>query len=624
MFSGVQAADLPAKDLIDLSLEQLSSIVVTSVSREDERLSDAAASIFVISGKDIHRSGARTLPEALRLAPNLQVAQVDARNFAISARGFNSPFENKLLVLIDGRSVYSPLFSGVYWDAQDVVMEDIERIEVISGPGATIWGSNAVNGVINIITRPAKDTQGLLADASAGAQAKNTSLRYGGALSNGGHYRVYGKYADHDDTFSAAGANTSTGWRRSQTGFRTDWNAGGRNVTMQGDAYQGFLGQRGTADIRIAGANLLGRYSMALAQDSDVRLQAYLDHTERNQPLAFAERLDTLDLEAQHAVRLNDRHRFIWGAGYRYSWDQVQAQTGAGFVFLPSTMNMHWGNIFAQDELALRDDLRLTLGMKLEHNNYTGFESLPTLRVAWKPNETQLVWSALSRTVRSPSRIDRDIFVPANPPIVNGAPKYVIGGGPDFASETANVLEIGYRAQPSAALSFSATAFYSKYDNLRTLESQAGSASVFRNLGEGNARGIETWASWNASRAWRLSGGLVAQRIDTELKPGSLDTSSATGLATNDPSQYWMLRSSYDISEQLEFDATLRHVGALPKPLVPSYYEMDMRLGWKPQRNLELAIIGQNLLHSSHPEFGTDPARSLIERSVMLQAVLHY
>src|SRR3569623_1600637 len=438
-------------------------------------------------------------------------------------------------------------------------MEDIERIEVISGPGATIWGSNAVNGVINIITRAVGDTQGLLAEAGGGSQQKTGSLRIGGKLDNG-----------------------------------------------------------------ISGANLLGRFSMALAQDSELRLQAYFDHTERSQPLAFAERLDTLDLEAQHALRLNARHRIVWGAGYRYSWDQAQPQPGAGFAPLLATLNLHWGNVFAQDEIALREDLLLTFGMKFEHNNYTGFESLPTLRLAWKPNGRQLVWSALSRTVRSPSRIDRDFFSPLNPSIVGGVPKYTLAGGQNFMSESARVLEIGYRAQPSTALSLSATAFYGKYDDLRTLEPQAGGGAVFRNLGEGMVRGIETWGTWNIRRNWRLSGGLVVQRIDTSLQPGSLDASGGTGLATNDPSLYWSVRSSHDLNETLQFAFSLRHVGALPKPQVPSYYEMDMRLGWKPQRNLELALIGQNLLHNSHPEFGSDPARSLIERNVMLQAVLRY
>src|SRR5438067_6837304 len=321
------------EDLGNLSLEELANIQVTSVSKRAESLSDAAASIFVITDTDIRRSGATTLPEALRLAPNLQIARVDARNYAVTARGFNNPFENKLLVLIDGRTVYSPLFSGVYWDVQDVVMDDVERIEIISGPGATLWGANAVNGVINIITKPAASTQGALLSATAGRDERNGAVRYGGALANGGHYRVYGKYAADDDTYTAAGTATHTGWRREQTGFRSDWGGKAQNLTLQGDAYDGRLQQAGTDDIRVGGANLLGRLNRSFDDGSSAMLQMYRDHTERKQPLAFIEHLDTLDLQLQHATRLGERHRVVWGGGYRWGHDRVQ--NGAGFGFLP-------------------------------------------------------------------------------------------------------------------------------------------------------------------------------------------------------------------------------------------------------------------------------------------------
>ena len=438
------------EDIAGLSLEALTSVRVTSVSRRSEPVADAAASIFVISGDSIRRSGVATLPEALRLAPNLQVARVDARNYAVTARGFNSAFENKLLVLIDGRSVYSPLFSGVYWDAQDVVLEDVERIEVISGPGATMWGANAVNGVINIITRTAGATQGTQLSAGYDRDLARGSVRHGAALAGGGRYRIYAKSSRHDDIERENGLDNLTGWKRSQAGFRADWGQGGETTTLQGDAYTGALHQLGTRDIRIAGANLLGRKSVRLEGGSEVTAQAYWDFTERNQPGAFVEHLNTLDLQLHSSSMLAQRHRLVWGAGYRIAFDRLD--NGAGFAFLPGDLNLHWGNAFVQDEIDLTDTLRLIAGAKLEHNNYTGLEFLPTLRLAWKPTAGSLTWASASRTVRAPSRIDRDFYSPSNPPVVNDVPRYALSGGPDFQSEVATVFELGYRVQPTEAL----------------------------------------------------------------------------------------------------------------------------------------------------------------------------
>jgi iron complex outermembrane receptor protein len=608
------------QDIADFSLEELANIKVTSVSKRPESLSDAASSIFVITGNDIRRSGATSLPEALGLAPNLQVARVDARNYAVTARGFNNPFENKLLVLIDGRTVYSPLFSGVFWDAQDVVLEDVERIEVISGPGATLWGANAVNGVINIITKSAADTRGTLVSVGASKDEKTGAVRYGGTLANGGHYRVYGKYAANDDTQSAAGAAILTGWHRQQAGFRTDWGDTSQSFVLQGDGYDGRLHQQGTRDIRIGGANLLGRLNRTLGGGSSLTLQAYWDHTERDQPLAFKERLDTLDLQLQHAVRFAGAHSVVWGGGYRLAHDRVE--NGAAFGFLPGTLNLHWANLFAQDEIALRDNLRLTAGLKLEENNYTGLELLPTLRLAWKTQANALAWSSVSRSVRSPSRIDRDFYSPTVPRIVNGVPQFAIAGGPDFASEVANVFELGYRAQPTPALSYSATAFYSRYDKLRTLEpNRNGPGSVFENLAEGRTRGIETWASWQASAYWRLSAGGVVQRVDTQPNPASKDLSAATGLATSDPSHYWLLRSSLDVGAGKELDVTVRQVGALSRPAVPAYTAVDLRFGWRINPGLELSLVGQNLFDPQHAEFGAAPGRSEYRRAVFAKLV---
>lgn len=615
-------AIVPAQneDIAELSLEELANIQVTSVSKRAESLSDAAASIFVITGNDIRRAGSTSLPEALRLAPNLQVARVDARNYAVTARGFSSPFENKLLVLVDGRTVYSPLFSGVFWDVQDVVLDDVERIEVISGPGATLWGANAVNGVINIITKSAAATQGVLLSTTLGKDARDGAARYGGRLQGDGRYRVYAKHAENDDTQQAGGATTATGWRRDQAGFRADWGDTARGLTVQGDVYDGRLRQAGTPDIEVGGANLLGRLARTFADGSSATVQLYWDHTERDQPRAFHERLDTFDLQLQHAVRVHGDHHVVWGGGYRLGHDRVE--NGPLFGFLPGTLNLHWANLFAQDEIALRDDLRLTAGLKFEDNNYTGLETLPTLRLAWNPRPASLAWTSLSRAVRAPSRIDRDFYSPIQPPVVDGKPQYTVAGGPGFVAETANVFELGYRAQPLASLSYSATLFFSRYDRLRTLEpNPAGAGSVFENLADGLTRGIEAWASWQATEAWRLSGGGVVQRVGTTLQPGSRDLSGATGLFTSDPTHYWSLRASYDLGAGQEVDVMLRHVGALPRPAVPAYTAVDARWGWRVRPGLALSVIAQNLFDPRHAEFGAPATRSEYGRALAVRLV---
>ena len=626
MLAGLADAAPQQDDIAELSLEQLSDIVITSVSRQEERLGNAAASIFIISNNDIRRSGARSLPEALRLAPNLQVARSDARNYAVTARGFNSLQSNKLLVLIDGRTIYTPLFSGVQWDAQDVVLEDVERIEVISGPGGTIWGANAVNGVINVITRSAKDTQGVLVSAAAGSEDREGSVRYGGALPNDGHYRFYARYVDADDAARDTG-QAATGFTRRQAGFRADWDRPRGGFTLSGDMYDGELAQRAGSPVLISGANLVTRLTRRLADESNVRLQLVLDHTERNQPNLLYERLDTIDLEAQHGVRLGASHNVTWGAGYRYSRDRIAS--GRTQAYLPDDLAMHWASLFAQDEVTLRDDLRLTVGIKGEHNHYTGPEFLPGLRLAWTPDSRQLLWANLARTVRAPSRLDRDLYTPVRPIVVAGVPRYVFGGGPTFESETADVAELGYRIQPSPSWSYSATAFFAKYDRLRTQEpnpqgpAYSGLTEV-RNMAYGNTRGIEMWARWQATDNWRLSGGLVVQRVRTALRPGSRDPSGSFGVATADPGHYWQLRSSHDLPGDMQLDWTLRQVGALPRPAVPSYYELDLQWLWKATRNLDVALIGQNLLHRSHPEFGAAPNRSVFERTAVLRLTYRF
>ena len=605
------AADPKVRDLADLSLEQLSNIEVTSVSRRAERLQDAAASIFVITADDIRRSGVSSLPEALRLAPNLQVARVSANSYAISARGFNNAIGNKLLVLIDGRTVYTPLFSGVFWDSQDVMLEDVERIEVISGPGATLWGANAVNGVINVITRPAGETQGTLLAAGGGNQTKGGAARYGGEMSSGGHYRVYGQYFDRANTEHANGTSVFDDWNSGRIGFRADWGGTARGFTMQGDAYRGELDQALPGTQRISGVNLLARWNRQLAENSSVRVQAYYDRTERTQPGAFAEHLDIFDLEFQHALRPAASHNLLWGGGYRYAFDRVD--NSAALAFLPADRNLRWANVFVQDEIALAPDLDLTLGVKAESNVYTGVEWLPNARLAWKAAANHLLWGSVSRAARAPSRLDRDLFSPAKPP-------FLLAGGPNFQSEVSKVFELGYRSQPMSAVSYSITAFHHIYDRLRSLEPAPGGGLVIDNKIDGTGNGVEAWGSYQATQAWRLSAGLLELRQRLALRSDSLSTQGVAAEG-NDPKHQWMLRSSLNLGRAYELDMTVRHVSALPSPLVPAYTAFDARLGWRVSRDLELSLTGQNLFGPAHIEFGNPATASLVERSVFLKAL---
>jgi iron complex outermembrane recepter protein len=598
----VGAQTMRVADIADLSIEELGNIQITSVSKHAERLADAAASIFVITGEDIRRSGATRLPEALRLAPNLEVARASASSYAISARGFNNTIDNKLLVLIDGRTVYTPLFSGVFWDAQDVMLEDVERIEVISGPGAALWGANAVNGVINVITRRASDTQGAFAFGQAGDLERGYGARYGGTLGEGGSYRVYGRSFDIFNTSNANGATASDGWSKGQVGFRTDWGTAANGFTLQGDAYRGSLDQAIGDDTSISGNNLLGRWNRDLADWGQLQIQSYFEHTERDIPGTFAERLNIFDVEFQHGLRAMGAHGLTWGGGYRYGDDRV---TNSAFVaFLPANRSLRWANVFAHDEIALEENLRLTLGAKFENNYYSGTEPLPSARLAWKPDPQRLVWGAVSRAVRAPSRIDRDLFVNAGPTQLNG--------GPDFVSEVVKVYEIGYRAQPSPAASYSVSLFHNIYDRLRSVEPAPGGGLVLGNKMEGTGDGLEAWGSYQAARNWRLSAGAFFLKQRLSFKPDSGDTNvSAAG---NDPAHQWLLRSSFDLPNRTELDIGVRRVGALPNPSVPAYTAVDVRYAWRLLRELELALVGQNLFASSHAEFGSAATRSEMAR----------
>ena len=612
--AAASAADTVTKpgstaDLSGLTIDELANIEISSVSKRAEPLSSAPAAIYVITREEIRRYGATSIPEILRLAPNLQVARVDASQYAISARGFNSTTANKLQVLIDGRSVYTPLFSGVFWDVQDTLIADIDRIEVISGPGGTLWGSNAVNGVINIITRNSRDTLGGLASIGGGPDDRGASLRYGAKIGEDTTYRVYGKGFGRENTERSSGASARDSWGKGQLGFRMDWAKAGDTLMLDGAGYNGAIDQRGFNDKSISGAHLLGRWNRTLQNQSDIQVQSYYDLTRRVFPGTFGEVLQTFEIDAQHRFSLGARQEFVWGGGYRFSHDHVDNEPVLGF--LPAQRNLHLANVFVQDTIGLAERLDLTLGVKLEYNSYTRFEVQPNARLAWDLRDYGLVWSAISRAVRTPSRLDRELFAPSSPP-------FLLAGG-DFKSETLIAYEAGYRVQPTARSLFSISTFYNVYDDLRSIEPTSGGFPlVIGNKMEGSTYGVEMWGSYRVLDWWRLSAGYNYLNKDLRLKRGSGDTTGVSG-AGNDPEHQFSARSAMNLPYDLELDLALRWIDRLPNPNVPSYVALDARLGWHVSKNAELSLAGFNLTDRRHPEFGTASTRSELGRTFYLR-----
>ncbi|WP_083685183.1 TonB-dependent receptor plug domain-containing protein [Massilia putida] len=610
----------PGGEFADLSIEELANIDVTSVSRRPERLQDAPASVYVITAEDIRRSGVRNLAEALNLAPNVQVARSSNANYFISARGMNGTSDspaNKLLVMIDGRSVYSPLFSGTFWDEPDVMLEDVERIEVISGPGGTLWGVNAVNGVINITTHRARDTQGDLLVLRADDNGAQAAFRHGAAM-EGGHWRAYGKAFRLEHGELASGRPVDDDWTQGQVGWRGDWERGPERFSVNANAWRGREGQpapgvvpapgasAGVDDILLHGANITGRWEHVLDGGGSVSAQAYYDIRYRRVPPAFADTVDIADLQLQHALAPLGRHRIVWGGEYRYNWDHVD---NSRFVaFLPASDKQAWASLFAQDEVALHDDLRAIIGARWERNPYTGVEFLPNVRLSWRATPAHAFWAAVSRTVRAPARLDVDAYVP-------GAPPFLLAGGNRVRSETARVFELGYRGQAGQRVSYSVTAYRDLYDHLRTQDvTPDGKTVVFGNLMEGAARGIEAWGNVQMSESWRIAAGATLLHEAFALKPGSRDQASrmTTG---RDPAYTAQLRSSHVIDEKRELELAVRRNGALGFPSVPAYWALDARFGWRVAKGMELSVIGTNL-NGGHAEYGMASVRSEVPRTV--------
>jgi iron complex outermembrane receptor protein len=617
---GRETAPSASLTLKKLSIEELMDVEVTTVSRRPEKLTEAASAIQVITNDDIRRSGATSLPEALRLAPNLQVAQVNASEWAISARGFNNTLANKLLVMIDGRIIYTPLYAGVFWDAQNLLLEDIDRIEVISGPGGTLWGANAVNGVINIITKSAVHTQGLFIEAGAGTELQGYGgIRYGGKIGKEIYYRVYGTAFKRGSTLSAEGNDANDDWTMAQGGFQFDWGQDKNHFTLQSNLYDNRPNPDGTIAVQASGQNVLGRWNRTLSENSDIKLQVYFDRTLRDFRNGLSEKLNTYDFDGHHRFHLGKRQEVVWGLGYRLMDDNVQ--NAELLKFEPPQKNLHVYNIFIQDKISIiKERLDLTIGAKVEHNSYTNWQFQPSSRLAFALTKEQTLWGAISRALRNPSRIDRDFMIYSAPGDI------LLNSNNSFRSEEVLAYELGWRMQAASTFTLSVATFYNRYQNLRTVEPGPPPQNVPLILGngvEGETYGAELAGTYQLLNWWQLRGGYTFLKKDLSVKAGSRDLNSGS-VESNDPEHQLLFQSMMDLPSNIEFGLTTRYIDELPRPVVASYWGLDARLGWKPNHVIELNIVGQNLLNNRHAEFGAPSSRNVIERSIYGKIVCHF
>jgi iron complex outermembrane receptor protein len=609
----------PLGELSRMSLEQLAKVEVTSVSKSAQSLSTAPASIYVITREEILRAGAFSIPEALRLAPNLQVTQFSATDYEIGARGFGSNreaqnFSNKILILIDGRSVYNPLFSGVTYDALDVFMEDIDRIEVISGPGATLWGVNAMNGVINIITRPASESHGGHLNARAGEEERGISARYGGHA-RGADYRVYAKGFERGPSELADGSSAQDDWNKVQAGFRVDAPRGQSDeFTVQGDVQQVTLDKADFPDVDYTQFNLLGRWERQ-SENLRTRVQMYFDHTDRGEPpggVGFD--LKTYDLEFQQTWIPDSRHRVVWGVGLRNN--EYDVGNTVGLFFVPPSRSLKQTNVFVQDAISLTEDLELVAGVKFEENAYSGWSTLPELRLDWSPGESTLLWVAASRAVRSPTPFDVDVRES-----FGGPP--VLFGNPDFKTEKVWAYEVGYRGHPHPRVSWSVSSFYNDYEDLRSIEGTPVTFFPLRwdNLIEGSTYGFEAWADFQVTDWWRLSPGFRSLHKRLDYAEGAMPLVDLHQVG-NDPRSQASLKSSMNWGA-FTLQAMLRHVGEMPSPAVDDYEELSLRISYQLTETMAFAVNGFNLLDDSHLEYRS-PTGNRIRRSVFAELRLNF
>jgi iron complex outermembrane recepter protein len=598
-----------------MSLDELMDIEVNSVSRRESTVGQSPAAITVITQDEIRRSGATSIAEALRLSPGLDVARIDNSTWAITSRGFNSGGANKILVLIDGRTVYTPLYSGVFWDVQDAFMQDIDRIEVIRGPAGALWGANAVNGVINVTTKHAKDTQGGLVFAGGGTEERLFSgARYGWMPFKDAYARAYIKQFDRDGTVFSGGSDAGDNHQQGQAGFRFDWDpSAGDRLSFHGDVYAGdrdnfARGVNPTGDdSELSGGNIVGVWARDLGTQGDFKFQVYYDRTYRNVPETFKESRNTFDLDFQHHIKVAERHDVTWGLGYRVTSDDVD--NGVEIQFIPDHRTSDVYSAFIQDEIQLVPArLTLTLGAKFEHNDFTGFEVQPNARMLWSIDHRQSAWGAVSRAVRTPARLDNDLnFVTAGGTVI---------GNHDFKAEEVIAYEVGYRVQPASWLAFDIAGFFNVYDNLSSIDltDAPGIYEVGNGL-YGETYGLEFASTWTVTNWWTLRASYTFLDMQLHTHSSSLDIGSEINEG-NSPENQVQLRSSMNLARNTELDINVRYVDNLPDQNINSYVAVDVRLGWRPTEHAELSVVGQNLFDNRHPEFGTGAARQEIERGV--------
>jgi len=607
--------------LANLSFEQLSQIKVISVSKREEKLSEVAAAVSVITGEDIRRSGVSSIPEALRLAPGVDVARINSQRYAVSIRGFNSEFAGKLLVLQDGRSVYTPQFGGTFWDAQDTFMEDIDRIEVIRGPGGTAWGVNAVNGVINILTKDARDTQGTLVTGGGGSSERGFGgVRQGGKLGEHTFYRVYAKAFYRDETDLGNGAGAGDDWSQARTGFRVDSYPTEQNhLTLQGDLYGGELLQySGGAPGQFLsfGGNLLGRWTHSFSEESDLKVQLYYDATRRDS-LPATVNTDTGDFEASHRFALGARQQINWGVHCRYLVNEARGHGGHNYD--PIRRALNFAGFFVEDQVTLVPErLRFSAGTKLEYNTFSGWEVLPNARLSFMPTPHQTLWAAVSRGLQTPSIADYDLthYIPG-PTTFQSLPNR------DQPPTELIAYEAGYRAQLAAPLTLDVAAFYNDYDKLGTLESAflPSPPTIVvtpSNRMQGETYGFESSLLWQATDWWRWRVNYSLLRMQLHLEPGTTDTHTESEEGES-PQQQVMLWSSMNLGKRWDFDAVFRFADRLPALKIEEHVSLDLRLAFRPRPNLEFAVIGQSLLDHQHVEFNRSPgfpAKTEIPRGV--------
>ena len=604
----------PIARLKSMSLEDLSELEVSILGKRKGSVLDSAAAVFVITADDIRRSTATRLPELLRMVPGLNVGRQDVSEWSISARGFTGRFANKLLVMIDGRSVYSPLFSGTLWEAQDVVLEDIERIEVVRGPGAATWGANAVNGVINIITKSARDTQGLLVTALAGNEQSGGVARFGGQLGNEASYRVYAKVHDHDPYTRPDGTANNDEWSGQRAGFRTDWQLSGADSLV----FQGDIHDEDADDPDLRGYNLLARWQHSGSSATDT-LQLYVDRTETDASEPGIEDLHTIDFDYTRQLQASDGHAIVFGLGYRYMDSEFDPRRFS--TISRARRDFDIVSLFVQDEIAISpDELELTVGAKVEHNDFSGLEFQPNIRLAWFPADDTTVWGSVSRAVRTPSRAEHDLAFGTQ--VGNLGPLPVVNrlvGNTAFESEEMTAYELGFRTQSGTGMSFDIALFYNDYDNLRSFETVPGPPapdgfpptqlnvdSPIANGLFGETYGVEIAADVQPADWWRIRAAYSYLKMNLHKRPGSLDIISEAEEGRT-PEHQLSLHGAFDLSERSEFDAWLYYADHLPATGVPSFISLDLRFAHRLSRQLSVELVGRNLLDPHHIEVSADP-----------------